>query len=332
MELALLTDFLPEFSSSLVLKIKKYTQDQNLTYWVRDQPAPVRGEAQVRFVPEDSMLRLDYSTIYLYVPELISAAFFERLERGRVTSVAFMPGTDLEDELTKRGYEVIWEKHARDKDQLVVVQFDFLNKKTLQLFEERAELPRFHPNKLKPSDALNKFTEANRNRILVLDYDMFADTQHEQFRAEMQELSKEKYSWVVLLSDQPPEAIASQAWCDDICVVCTQGAFRSYGEWTTLRDEAVSVRLLLRAAVQIRSYQKGPIDYMLVCVRPDKEWAFEEMLEMRAFNKNYFKRASPLLVEMGRDRETSLAHFYLDNWEALLWLVERVNLKARGFR
>jgi hypothetical protein len=116
-----------------------------------------------------------------------------------------------------------------------------------------------------------------------------------------------------------------------LIISTARGGFLAYSEWTQLPGP-VSPGVLLRAIVQMKSYQKGPIDYLLVCLGPDKEWAFEEMLDMRRFGKNYFKRASPLLVELGRERETSLAHFYLENWEAMLGLAERINLKSRGFR
>ncbi len=132
---------------------------------------------------------------------------------------------------------------------------------------------------------LNRFAESNRNRILILDYDFAmanvegeAGKDQEQARQELAELGKEKYSWVIMISDQPPEGLVCCPWAEDMLVLSTRGAFWSYGEWTHLPAKQASVRILLRTAVQIRSYQKGPIDYMFVCLHGQKEWAFEEML------------------------------------------------------
>jgi hypothetical protein len=41
---------------------------------------------------------------------------------------------------------------------------------------------------------------------------------------------------------------------------------------------------------------------------------------MHRLNKNYFKRTSPLLLEI-KPEETSLAHFYLEGWGAVLGLI-----------
>jgi hypothetical protein len=68
------------------------------------------------------------------VPELISPAFFDRLQKGRVSAVAFLPELDIEKELVRAGYEVLYEKRPRE-DALVVCELDFINRNTIKVLE-----------------------------------------------------------------------------------------------------------------------------------------------------------------------------------------------------